>query len=227
MKTISEDILDWSKNFIEKPNEYLGNVPVCPYAAKARQDNALKIIEVHKNYNLIDKIVEGTELIKDPKTDIVIVACTDIEITVEELNILIDGYNIVFVPQDIYLMASHPYDDEEDEPVEFLDTEGWEPDNDFLMVLIQNYDKLERASNMMRKKGYYDKWPQDYYDDKNNDGKISGKDFAMMKRKKAMGGGSMKKRVKAMGGGAMKKRAKAMGGGMMKKRMKRGGKVGK
>jgi len=39
--------------------------------------------------------------------------------------------------------------------------------------------------------------------DKNNDGKISGKDFAMMKRKKAMGGG------------------------MMKKRMKRGGKVGK
>jgi len=32
------------------------------------------------------------------------------------------------------------------------------------MVLIQNYDKLERASDMMRKKGYYDKWPQDYYD---------------------------------------------------------------
>jgi len=164
MKTITEDIIDWSKNFIEKPNEYLGNVPVCPYAAKARQDNALKVLEVTKNYNFIDKIVEGTELIKDPKTDIVIVACSDIEITPEELNILIDGYNIVFVPQDIYLMASHPYDDEEDEPVEFLETDDWEPDNEFLMVLIQNYDKLERASDMMLKKGYYDKWPQDYYD---------------------------------------------------------------
>jgi len=56
--------------------------------------------------------------------------------------------------------------------------------------------------------------------DKNKDGKIDGKDFAMMKKKK-------KKRVKAMGGGSMmKKRVKAMGGGsMMKKRMKRGGKV--
>ena len=42
--------------------------------------------------------------------------------------------------------------------------------------------------------------------DKNKDGKIDGKDFAMMKKKK-------------------KKRVKAMGGGMMKKRMKRGGKV--
>jgi len=80
--------------------------------------------------------------------------------------------------------------------------------------------------------------------DKNKDGKIDGKDFAMMKkgglakkkRAKAMGGGMMKKRMKAggsakkkrakaMGGGMMKKRAKAMGGGMMKKRMKRGGKA--
>ena len=44
--------------------------------------------------------------------------------------------------------------------------------------------------------------------DKNKDGKITGADFAMMKK--------MKKK---------KKRTKAMGGGMMKKRMKRGGKV--
>ena len=127
MKTITEDILSWSKDVIEKPNEYLGNVPVCPYAAKARQDNALKVLEVKEANKLIEKIVEGTELIKDPKTDIVIVACTDINITIEELSILIDGYNVVFVPQDIYLMASHPYDEEEEEPVEFLESDSWEP----------------------------------------------------------------------------------------------------
>jgi len=164
MKTITEDILDWSKNFIEKPNEYLGNVPVCPYAAKARQDKALKVLEVTKDYNLIDKIVEGTELIKEPKTDIVIVACSDIHITVEELNILIHGYNVVFVPQDIYLMASHPYDDDEDEPVDFLETGEWEPENSFMMVLIQKFDELEKASDNLRKTGYYDNWPSDYYE---------------------------------------------------------------
>ena len=164
MRTLTEDILAWSKDFIEKPNEHLGNVPVCPYAAKARKDKALKILEVHDHTRLIDSIVAGMKFIQEPKTDIVIVACDDIEITVEELNAIIHAYNIVFVPHDIYLMASHPFDDEEDEPVEFLDTENWEPDNEFLMVLIQNYDKLERASDMMRKKGYYNKWPQDYYD---------------------------------------------------------------
>ena len=164
MKSITEDILDWSKNYIEQPSEALGNVPVCPYAKKARETKALKILEVTDHEKLIDSIVEGTELIKDPDTDIVIVGCSDIETTVEELNATIHAYNVVFVPQDIYLMASHPYDDEEDEPVEFLETDDWEPDNDFLMVLIQNYDKLERASDMMRKKGYFDKWPLDYYD---------------------------------------------------------------
>jgi len=54
--------------------------------------------------------------------------------------------------------------------------------------------------------------------DKNKDGKIDGKDFAMLKKKKK----ATKKRVKAMGGGAMKKRMN-MGGSAMKKRMKRGG----
>ena len=54
--------------------------------------------------------------------------------------------------------------------------------------------------------------------DKNKDGKIDGKDFAMLKKKKK----STKKRVKAMGGGSMKKRMN-MGGSAMKKRMKRGG----
>ena len=59
--------------------------------------------------------------------------------------------------------------------------------------------------------------------DKNGDGKITGADFAMLKKKKKKK--STKKRVKAMGGGAMKKRVKAMGGGAMKKRMKSGGKA--
>ena len=164
MRTIAEDILGWSKNYIEKPSEALGNVPVCPYAKKARETKALKILEVTDHTKLIDNIVEGTELIKNPDIDIVIVGCDDVQITLEELSATIHAYNVVFVPQDIYLMASHPFDDEEDEPVEFLDTGDWEPDNEFIMVLIQNFDKLEKASDMMSKKGYYSAWPRDYYE---------------------------------------------------------------
>ena len=67
------------------------------------------------------------------------------------------------VPNDIYLMGSHPDDDDEDEPVEFLDTGEWRPDNEFMMVLIQKFDELEKASDNLRKTGYYSHWPSDYY----------------------------------------------------------------
>ena len=55
--------------------------------------------------------------------------------------------------------------------------------------------------------------------DRNDDGKISGDDFKMMKKK---GGGMMKKKGMAKGGMMKKGMAK---GGMMKKGMKKGGKV--
>ena len=64
--------------------------------------------------------------------------------------------------------------------------------------------------------------------DKNNDGEISGDDFAMMRKdkgvKSARGGGMMKKKGFA-NGGMMKKKGYAMGGAMKKKGMKKGGKV--
>ena len=61
-------------------------------------------------------------------------------------------------------MGSHPWDDEEDEPVEFLETGDWQPENEFMMVLIQKFDELEKASDNLRKTGYYSNWPSDYYE---------------------------------------------------------------
>ena len=45
-KTISEDILDWSINFVEKKSDKLDEWPICPYAKQARLKNQVEIIEV-------------------------------------------------------------------------------------------------------------------------------------------------------------------------------------
>jgi len=164
MKSITDDILTWSEKYLEPKNEHLGNVPVCPYARMARLKKTYRILECKKFENFIDTVIEATELAKDPDIQIVIVGCSDIGYEPEELDSVIHAYNIVFVPQDIYLMCSHPYDEEEDEPVEFLETDGWEPDNEFMMVLVQKFDELEKASENLRKTGYYQHWPSDYYD---------------------------------------------------------------
>jgi hypothetical protein len=164
MKTITEDILDWSENYLEPKNKYLGDVPVCPYARMARLKKTYRILECDNFTEFQDTIIKGAELAKDPDIQIVMVGCTDIGYEPEELGAVIDILNRILVPQDIYLMASHPHDDEEDEPVEFLETGEWEPENEFMMVLIQKYDELEKASDNLRKTGYYDNWPSDYYE---------------------------------------------------------------
>ena len=164
MRSITEDILEWSEKYLEPKNKHLGNVPVCPSARTARLKKTYRILEC-KNFNAFqDAIIEGAKLAKDPDIQIVIVGCKDIEYSVEELSSVLDILNRVLVPQDIYLMGFHPWDEEEDEPVEFLDTGEWSPDNEFMMVLIQKFDELEKASDNLRKTGYYDQWPSDYYE---------------------------------------------------------------
>ena len=164
MNTISDDILEWSEKYLEPKNKHLGDVPVCPYARMARLQKKYRILEVHNHDSFIDQIVKGIEMVRDPDIQIVIVGCSDIRMEPEELASVIHAYNVVFVPQDIYLMCSHPYDEDEEEDVEFLDTDDWQPDNEFMMVLIQKFDELEKASDNLRKTGYYDNWPSDYYE---------------------------------------------------------------
>ena len=164
MRSITEDILQWSEFYLEPKNKHLGDVPVCPYAKQARMRQTLRVLECHNFAEFQDKIIEGARLTKDPAVQITIVGCDDIGYTPEELDSVIDILNRVMVPNDIYLMGSHPDDDDEDEPVEFLDTGEWRPDNEFMMVLIQKFDELEKASDNLRKTGYYSHWPQDYYE---------------------------------------------------------------
>ena len=54
---------------------------------------------------------------------------------------------------------------DDDEIIEFLESNEFEPDNNFYMVLIQSYQKLEDGSSSLRKTKYYEHWPKDYYAD--------------------------------------------------------------
>ena len=45
MKSITEDILEWSEKYLEPKNKHLGDVPVCPYARMARLKKTYRIIE--------------------------------------------------------------------------------------------------------------------------------------------------------------------------------------
>lgn len=158
-RTITQDIITWSKNFIEKPNKDLDGMPVCPFAKKTRQDDKLNIIEVKQSKDFLNEVVDQAKSFG--KYDVVIIACDDMYISADELNDYIHALNKVFVRDDVYLIASYP----DDEVVDFLESEDFQPDNDFYMVLIQSYQKLEDGSSSLRKTKYYEHWSNDYYED--------------------------------------------------------------
>jgi hypothetical protein len=158
VRTIKEDILSWSKDFLEIPNKHLNNFPVCPYAKKTRLDNHINIVEHNDPSTYLEAVIKEADNFKGK---ISIVACSDLSITADELADYIHALNYVYVPRDVYLMASHPEDF--DEEIDFLQDTAWESHNDFLMVLIQSFDELEEASTSLKKIGYYDNWNEDYF----------------------------------------------------------------
>ena len=61
MRSITEDILQWSEFYLEPKNKHLGDVPVCPYAKQARQRQTLRVLECHNFEEFQDKIIEGAK----------------------------------------------------------------------------------------------------------------------------------------------------------------------
>ena len=94
-RTITQDIITWSKEFLEKPNKDLGNKPVCPFAKKAREENKLRIVEVKKSKDFLNKVVDECKSFGNK--DVVIVACDDMTITADELDDYVHALNKVFV----------------------------------------------------------------------------------------------------------------------------------
>ena len=166
MTSITEELLAWSENFLEKPNKDLGGWAVCPYAKAARLKDKVKIVEVDHRKDFLYTVSKEARTIKEQKKQLIIVACDDLNLTCDELDCYVEGLNYAFVYNDVYLMPFHP-DDGDGEAVDFLTEHetNVEADYEFYMVLIQPYNELESASKLLHKKGYYDKWNKNYYRD--------------------------------------------------------------
>ena len=165
MTSITEELLSWSENFLEKPSKDLGGWTVCPYAKAARLKNQVKIIELKDSNEFLYTVSKEARTIKEQNKKLIIVACDDLSIIADELACYIEALNYAFVYHDVYLMPFHPEDN--DDEVEFLQEESIvkQADKPFYMVLIQPYNELEEASKLLHKKGYYDEWDKDYYRD--------------------------------------------------------------
>lgn len=152
---IVEKLTKWMTEFVEMPNNKLGNWPPCPYARQARVNNkiAIKFSTVDE---FTDVVRESFETLEDKE---VVVICFDHRTVQPDFlkNLVIDMNNVL-MPMNYVILEDHP------DSLEYVNGVNMNFGECGLLVL-QKLDKLNKASEQLKEKGYYESWSQTELDE--------------------------------------------------------------
>mgnify|MGYP003120496512 CR=1 FL=1 len=160
---IRNEIRDWSKTFLEKPNKNYNNFPACPFAAKAWADNRVDIQFSYDNSPL-----EFYQILSnyDDRFELVILIDLGYDSNSDRFHEYLSGINETiaqncFGDRDLFVMGFHP-EDESNELLnneETIETQTFETESEemYSMIFIQRLSLLCEASNKLQKKRYYDR----------------------------------------------------------------------
>ena len=155
---IKLDVINWSKTTLEPINKHIG-FPACPFAAKWRKDNKVRI-EVRMDKSKYEK--QLTDVIKswNKKQHDIIIYCDPFfaQYTPEQFQDKIDFYNKTYNRRDVYFMGFHPETPASPDSEAFLCDPTEEPvehsDLEYSMMLVQKFKQLYEASCKLHKIGY-------------------------------------------------------------------------
>lgn len=160
-REIVEEIRAWSAFALEKKNPNFNNLPPCPYAKKAWQDNRVSIIFKYGGtqciFNVLTKFQDALDLV-------IIVDRNNLQ-TSDEFHDYLDGLNDaisrgIFEDRDLWVMGFHPEDDAND----FIDDGTFEPhvNTPYAMIFVQRLSKVQEAADKLKEMGYYDTYLEEY-----------------------------------------------------------------
>ena len=160
-RSIVNEIVQWSKVALEKPNPSFNNLPACPYSKKALADNKISVVfKYEASYRAVYTAIDEY----DDTFDLCIVIDLKNTKNSDEFHEYLDHLNTViaagtFVDRDKWVMGFHP-DDEESEFVQDID---FEPSTgvEYSMIFVQRLSKLQEAADKLDKKCYYDGYDEE------------------------------------------------------------------
>ena len=164
-QAIVQEMRDWSSHALQKINPNYNNLPACPYARAAwEQDKVGFCFKYNKDWQDLYTLVSQWDDSKD-----VVILIDFCPLPIDEMDSYLNMLNDmisegIFINKDMFLMGFHPDDEDND----FLDDEDFESatstsDVSYAMIFLQRLTKLQEASDALRVKGYYDNC-EEYYD---------------------------------------------------------------
>jgi len=142
---LHEDIRNWIFETLSVPNPIFNNLPACPYAGQAYNQKQVLVIESLCDIDFIQLLNEYEVIIyaTDPK-----------KITAEQL------FNLSQTISNKTIVALDDHPDHEEKVGDVILNNG-----KYALLLIQNRKKLEHARKILKHKGYYKNWDEEYLDE--------------------------------------------------------------
>lgn len=148
-----EEIKQWVEEFVSVKNEKLDKIP-CPFAKQAILQDTIKYVPTNRiGDNLLELIDNWSDRYE------VVVLYTETELySASEVSDIVKRFNKLAMPRDIVALEDHPDDPEILNGVEMNFGKA-------ILILVQRLSKLNKASDILKKRGYYDDWPEENYND--------------------------------------------------------------
>jgi hypothetical protein len=152
IKTVTQDILTWSENFIEVPHPALGNWAPCPFARQARLQGTVGIFIGREPYfDLESRAALGMQ-----QYEVIIYAYDPGEWTLEYFSPRLQSANRDFLlAANLIALEDHPEDGENVNGV--IMNQG-----QYALSMVQSLSELDRRAQQIAVKGFYHDWPEDY-----------------------------------------------------------------
>lgn len=147
------EIKKWVEEFVSVKNETLNKIP-CPFAKQAMLDDKIKYVSTERIGEALANIIDNWT----DKHEVVVVYTDTLLYTPNEVREIVARFNDIAMPKDIVALEDHPEDDEMLNGVKMNFGKG-------ILVLVQRLSKLNKASTILKRQGYYDDWPEENYND--------------------------------------------------------------
>jgi len=155
LETVSKDILNWIKNTVEVPRDQLNGRSVCPFAQQSRLNNTFEIrigTDVRSDLErIMDKGLEHKEVV-------ILVYAPD-QYSAQDFDFEVTSANAdILGPHDLIALSDHPDDLEEIQGI--VVNQG-----QYALIFVQQLSKLNQASHVLAKQGFYRGWSSEYLRD--------------------------------------------------------------
>ena len=150
---IVRELTQYIIDFVEQPQAKLGNLPVCPFARRARLENRIRFEVFALTRRAVLDLVPLFEA--EPELHMVIGIHPEKNgISAEEVRRLVDALNQTLPAMNLMALGAHPDDSFN---IDGLYTRR-EP---YPNIQLLRLDVGERAHESLKNTGYYDRWTED------------------------------------------------------------------